>query len=132
MKVFLVDDSATVREMVSRYLTTCGYEVRTSESPFGASSIIRDWNPQVVLMDLGLPGLSGENLLGIVRKKGTESPRAILISSSEEKMRDLVSTGVADDYFVKGNPLHELESKIRRMFSPGVVASYLAASPASR
>jgi two-component system, OmpR family, response regulator len=127
MKIFVVDDSEVVTTMVSRYLSACGYEVETSNSPFGASNRIRESAPHVLLMDLGLPGLSGENLLSICRKNGGQGPRVILISSSEEKMRAVVHRGLADDYFVKGSPLHDLEAKIRRLFPPSVVSSFLSA-----
>jgi DNA-binding response OmpR family regulator len=102
--------------MVSGYLSQHGYGVFVANSPFGVSNKIKELNPQVLLMDLGLPGLSGEKLISLCREKDAElNCRIVLFSSAnEEEMKELVDRGVAHDYFIKGGSLKELEDKIRR------------------
>lgn len=115
IKVLLVDDSPIVTNMVSSYLVHHGYEVSVTNSPFGVSSKIKEFQPQVLLMDLSLPGLSGEKLINLCRKKDGElNCRIILFSSvGDEEMKELVDKGIGNDYFLKGGSLKELEQKIR-------------------
>lgn len=114
-RVMLVDDSAIVTKMVSKYLSERGYEVEVTNSPFGVTGRLKEYMPDVVLMDLGLPGLSGEKLLELCRgNKECSATKIVLFSSSDEqKMKDLVSGGLAHDYFMKGGSLQDLENKIR-------------------
>lgn len=112
----LVDDSTIVTKMVSKYLTEKGFEVEVANSPFGVSSRIKEYKPDVLLMDLGLPGLSGEKLIELCKKAECgKMPRIVLFSSSdEENMKELVRKGVAHDYFMKGGSLKDLEDKMRK------------------
>jgi len=116
VKVLMVDDSPIVTKMVSSYLSERGYTVDVTNSPFGVTKKIKEFKPEVLLMDLGLPGLSGERLIDICRKKEeTAGIRIILFSSANEELMDgMVREGLADDYFVKGGSLNDLENKIRR------------------
>jgi len=115
IKVLLVDDSTIVTKMVSGYLSERGYAVDVVNSPFGVSARVKDFQPEVLLMDLGLPGLSGDKLIDLCKKKEEGfACRVVLFSSANEhEMKDLVDKGVADDYFIKGGSLKELENKIR-------------------
>lgn len=112
-RVLIVDDSPLVTNMVESYLFQKGYEVTALNTPFGVSNKIREFEPHVILMDLGLPGLSGEKLLDLCNGLASREFRTIVISSKEEAfLKSLVSRGIADDYFVKGAPLNVLAEKI--------------------
>jgi DNA-binding response OmpR family regulator len=115
IRILLVDDSPIVTNMVSSYLSDKGYSVAVVNSPFGVSNKIREFKPQVVLMDLGLPGLSGAKLMHMCKEKEDVPVCRIVIFSSvnEDEMRTLVDSGLADDYFIKGGSLKALETKIR-------------------
>jgi DNA-binding response OmpR family regulator len=114
INVFLVDDSPIVTNLVSGYLIGRGFIVNTFNSPFGVTSKMKEVKPQVILMDLGLPGLRGDKLIDLCKKeKESCNCRIILFSSTDyQEMKDLVEKGVAHDYFVKGGALKELEDKI--------------------
>lgn len=112
MRVVIVDDSPIVTKMIEAHLSRLGYEVHAFNSPFGISNKVRELKPQVVLMDLGMPGLSGDKLLGFFKGHGNEF-RVIVVSSAEEnELKDLVTKGLAHDYYVKGKPLDTLVEKI--------------------
>ena len=114
IRVFLVDDSPIVTNLVSGYLTGRGFSVSTFNSPFGVTNKMKEVKPQVILMDLGLPGLRGDKLIDLCKKeKESCDCRIILFSSTDDQeMKDLVEKGVAHDYFVKGGALKELEDKV--------------------
>lgn len=114
IRVFLVDDSPIVTNLVSGYLTGKGFSVSTFNSPFGVTGKMKEVKPEVILMDLGLPGMRGDKLIDLCKKeKEICNCRIILFSSTDDQeMKDLVKKGVAHDYFVKGGALKELEDKI--------------------
>ena len=113
-KILIVDDSSIVTRILSGYLITKGHSVHVSNSPFGVTNKVREMQPDIVLMDLGLPGLSGNSLLEMIRKlQNIGNTRIIIISSSEERtMKELVMKGEADDYFIKGGDIKTLDLKI--------------------
>ena len=114
IRILLVDDSAIVTKMVSGYLSERGYKVDFANSPFGVTSKIREFQPEVLLMDLGLPGLSGEKLINLCKKSDEHRKYRIVLFSSanEQQMKDMVGSGLAHDYFLKGGSLKDLEVKI--------------------
>lgn len=116
IRVLLVDDSSIVTEKISDYLSKKGYSVEIKNSPFGVMTRLREFKPQVVLMDLDLPVLRGDKLIDLCRDKVKESNWRVIIFSSAgvSEMRELVKKGTAHDYFLKGGSLRELEEKIKR------------------
>lgn len=118
-RIMVVDDSMLVTGMVSQYLCQKGYEVETSNSPFGILNAVKEFAPHVLLIDLGLPGLKGETVARLCREtSGVQQPRIIVISSEEEEdLRQVVASGLADDYFAKGTDFDLLELKIATQIS---------------
>lgn len=118
-RIMVVDDSMLVTGMISHYLCHKGYEVRTSNSPFGILNTIKEFTPHVLLIDLGLPGLRGETVARLCRETGSvHQPRIIVISSEDEDdLRQVVASGLADDYFTKGTDFDLLELKIASLAS---------------
>jgi CheY-like chemotaxis protein len=61
-KVLVVDDDPIVIENVREMLEANGYEVKTRERSLGTSAVILQWHPDVLLLDVEMPGLSGDGL----------------------------------------------------------------------
>jgi signal transduction histidine kinase/DNA-binding response OmpR family regulator len=74
LRVLVVDDEADARELVSAILTRCGSEVRCSDSAADALRAVNEWEPDVVVSDIGMPVEDGYSLIKKLRKMG--SPRA--------------------------------------------------------
>jgi len=68
-KLLLVDDEPDIRMVLSAILTELGHEVRSAEDGFAALDAIHDWMPDILLSDLNMPGMSGFELLSIVRRR---------------------------------------------------------------
>lgn len=117
-KVCIVDDCTFITELYSHFLTDKGHSVTCFNTPFGATAKIASAQPDVVLMDLHLPGLSGDGLLPLL--KGSSSFQIILIStdSEESSMQKMVASGLASDYFVKSEKLEMLHLKIKNAVAP--------------
>jgi DNA-binding response OmpR family regulator len=116
VRVLIVDDSPIVTKALGVYLTGKGFDVHVSNTSFGVTNKIRQYTPHILLMDLGMPGLTGEKLLTLCNTEDCRFRTIIVSSAEEQKLKSLVSQGLADDFFIKGTPLEHLESKIRLQY----------------
>jgi two-component system OmpR family response regulator len=78
-RVLVVDDELLVRAMLKDFLTTVGDEVATTASGAEALETVRTFQPDVMIVDMVMPGMSGEDVLDAVRRAGLAVP-VILIS----------------------------------------------------
>ena len=85
MKILLVDDDPTVLDMMSRMLTHRGHAVHTCATPFGVSAqIVRD-PPDVVVLDVMMPGLGGSALASLIAKLELDPlPKVLLWSAMDD------------------------------------------------
>jgi PAS domain S-box-containing protein len=72
LKILIVDDHADTRDMLSLVLESSGAEVRSAETVAGAYEILKDWNPDVLVSDIGMPGEDGYDLIRKVRSLSAE------------------------------------------------------------
>jgi len=115
MRVLLVEDDAAIADSVSSLLTSKGYVVDwTRRGEPVANSVGRDQYDAVIL-DVGLPGIDGFEVLRRVRKDGNAVP--VLILTARDAIDDRVH-GLelgADDYLVKPFALVELLARVRAL-----------------
>jgi CheY-like chemotaxis protein len=78
-RILIVDDDRRVREMLCDFLTTVADEVATAASGTEALDIVLRFRPDVVLVDMVMPGMSGADVLAALRRAGYTMP-VILIS----------------------------------------------------
>jgi DNA-binding response OmpR family regulator len=110
--VLVVDDEPVVRDVLGRYLAREGFAVQQAEDGEAALAAIRSEAPQVVVLDLMLPRLSGLDVLKLVR---LESDLPVIILSARVSEEERV-TGLrlgADDYIVKPYSPREVVERIR-------------------
>ena len=77
VRVLVVDDEADARELVRAILTRCGGEVRCSESAADAMEALRDWQPDVLVSDIGMPVEDGYSLIKRVRRLRSKRAKEI-------------------------------------------------------
>jgi CheY-like chemotaxis protein len=95
-KLLLVDDEPSLRRVLSAVLTQMGHEVRTAEDGFAALKEIHEWMPDILLSDLNMPGMSGFELLSVVRRR---LPGIYVIATSGAYSGKNVPNGIAADSF---------------------------------
>jgi two-component system response regulator MprA len=113
--ILVVDDDRAVREALRRTLTLGGYEVQFAESGEQALESVMRSLPEVVVLDIGLPGMDGLELCRRVRRLGNRVP--ILILTGREAVADRID-GLdvgADDYMVKPFDVGELKARLRAL-----------------
>jgi CheY-like chemotaxis protein len=94
--LLIVDDEPLTRASLTQIFAGMGHEVRAAEDGFSALSEIREEVPDVILSDLNMPGMSGFELLSVVRRR---FPGIQVIAMSGYFSGDGVQPGVAADAF---------------------------------
>jgi CheY-like chemotaxis protein len=104
--ILIIDDDTAHLESTRGILEADGYEVVTHERAFGATNVVRDLEPDLVLLDVNMPGLSGEHLFDIFRAnpKTRDTPVVFYSSNDEDTLRSSVVRLGAHGYISKGNP----------------------------
>lgn len=98
MRVLIVDDSRDTARMMRLLLSGEGYEARVAFDGLEAVEVAREFRPAVVLLDLGLPGMSGAEVASELR--GTAGFEATVIVAISGYGADRVPSGF-DGHFVK-------------------------------
>jgi DNA-binding response OmpR family regulator len=111
--ILVVEDDADIRELTSQFLLTNGYSVFTASDGVPALKLIRQKRPDLVIVDLGLPKLSGESLCIEIKKNYPEIP--IIILTAKAGVSDVVEgfrIG-AEDYVTKPFDLDVLLARVQ-------------------
>lgn len=111
-RVLVVDDDATVASVVSAYLRDAGIEARIAGDGDSAERLWRGWRPDLVVLDLMLPGRSGLDVLRKLRADGYRTLVVILSARGDEDDRVIGLEVGADDYVVKPFSPRELVLRI--------------------
>src|ERR671915_31694 len=111
-RVLVVDDDATVRDVVGRYLDEAGYQVDlAADGPTGLRAA-RERTPDAVVLDLMLPGMTGLDVCRALRADDDRLPIVMLTALGEEDDRVLGLELGADDYVTKPFSARELVLRI--------------------
>lgn len=114
LRILVVDDDNQQLELVERTLRADGFEVMTCSSPIGVTNLIMSFTPRIVLVDVNIPALSGDQLIGISKKWAPDGTLFILYSASDEsKLRWLAREVGADGYISKSVTGLSLAAKLR-------------------
>ena len=110
--ILVVDDEADQRRLLGGFLESRGYRVQEAPSAEDALGIVREQAPDMVLLDVRLPGMSGTEALAEIRKITVRLP--VLLITAYADLRQAVSAvkSGADDYLAKPVDLDELEAAI--------------------
>ena len=113
-RALVVDDEAALADVVASYLVREHFEVTVRHSGAEALAVAREVDPDVVVLDLGLPGIDG---LEVCRRLRTFSDAyVVMLTARDTEMDTIVGLSVgADDYITKPFSPRELVARIRAM-----------------
>jgi two-component system phosphate regulon response regulator PhoB len=125
-RILVVDDEPDITALVAYHLARAGYRVSTATNGPDALKSAREERPDVVVLDLMLPGVSGYDVLQELRKRKETSEVGIILLTARREEADRIkglSLG-ADDYLTKPFSPQELTLRVgavlRRLASPAV------------
>jgi DNA-binding response OmpR family regulator len=113
-RVLVVDDDDTVREVLRRYLTRDGHEVIEASDGITGLNLVRTGNPDLLVLDLMLPGMDGLEVCREIRRTSTV-PVNMLTALGQESDRVVGLEYGADDYVVKPFSPRELALRVGRV-----------------
>jgi two-component system, OmpR family, response regulator len=115
VRVLVVDDEATLTELLSMALRYEGWEVRTAADGTAAVRAAREFRPDAVVLDVMLPDMSGLDVLRRLRADATDVP--VLFLTARDAVEDRVAglTAGGDDYVTKPFSLEEVVARLRAL-----------------
>ncbi|MCI3273135.1 response regulator transcription factor [Streptomyces cylindrosporus] len=113
--VLVVDDDAAIRRSLERGLRLSGFRVRTADGGREALAAIRDTPPDVLVLDISMPGMSGIEVCERLRGEGQDLPVLMLSALDETADRIAGLQAGGDDYLVKPFALQELVLRLRAL-----------------
>jgi DNA-binding response OmpR family regulator len=131
--VLVVDDEPTIAEVVARYLERAGYRTQVAEDGLQAIETAASQQPDLVVLDLMLPGLDGLEVMRRLREQRHDRIAVILLTAKGEESDRVIGLRLgADDYVVKPFSPAELVARVdavlRRVENSAVPAAPLELS----
>ncbi len=111
-RILVVDDEPHITDVVSAYLVREGHEVATATDGDAAFELARSTRPDLIVLDVGLPGRSGFDVVRDLRAEGVDS--AVIMLTARDELIDRVA-GLelgADDYVTKPFEPRELLARV--------------------
>jgi DNA-binding response OmpR family regulator len=113
-RVLIVDDERGLRELLEYGLDQAGFSVRSATEGSAALALLEAWPPDVIVLDVMLPGSDGFTLLPEIRRL-TTAPVVMLTARTELSEKIAGFTAGADDYVGKPFDLEELVARLRTL-----------------
>jgi len=111
-KVLVVDDEFEIRDVLSRFLTEEGYEIILASNGEEALELVERENPQVVLLDILMPGIGGiETCKRLKENEKTRFIPVIMATALWDKLSEAIDAG-AEDFVTKPFNLTELSHRV--------------------
>lgn len=115
-KILVVDDETSLVNLCQIVLENAGYEVRGAYSGKQALNLLNDEMPDLILLDVMMPGMNGIEVCRKIRSAQTQEKRVHIVmytaDSSDSTRRNSMEAG-ADDLLTKEIPIYDLPVKIQ-------------------
>lgn len=111
-KILVVDDYDNTRRLTGMFLTEMGYDVAVSHCGEDAIEKVKDLKPDVMLLDLGLPGIDGMEVLKRVRQFDREIGVIMVTAVKDEDVAGEAFESGADEYITKPIDFSRLEESL--------------------
>lgn len=113
-KILVVDDEISLQETLAYNLKKQGYEVQTTGDGAEALDLAREMKPDLIVLDVMLPGLDGFEICRILRKEMTTP--VLMLTARDDEIDRVVGLEVgADDYMAKPFSMRELIARVKAM-----------------
>lgn len=123
IRALVVDDEIMLEELISVGLRMIGWEVQSAGDGSSGLAIARDWRPDILVLDIMMPGFDGVELLARIRKLYPTVP--CLFLTAKDSVDDRISglAAGADDYVTKPFSMEEVMIRLHRLVQRSGVAA---------
>ena len=112
-RLVVVDDEPNIRELLATSLRFAGFEVHAAADGQSALRLVRDVEPDLVVLDVMLPDMDGFTVTRRLREKGQHTPVVFLTAKDDTRDKVTGLTVGGDDYVTKPFSLEEVVARIR-------------------
>ena len=112
-RILVVDDEEYIRELVTTALRFSGFDVEAAEDGLSALRQVREFDPQLLVLDVSMPGIDGLEVCRRLRDAGDATPVVFLTARDSDEDKLAGFQGGGDDYVTKPFSLDELVERIR-------------------
>jgi two-component system KDP operon response regulator KdpE len=113
LRILVVDDEPAIRRFLRTGLIAQGYTVSDAEAGHAALDAARRGSADLIVLDLGLPDIDGQEVIKRIRAGGCQIPIIVLSSRDDEIAKVTALDNGADDYVTKPFGIDELMARIR-------------------
>jgi len=111
-KILVIDDEENIRNLVEAYLSPEGYQIYTAEDGPSGLKAARSYKPDLIVLDIMLPGMDGIEVLSRLRRES--DVYVIMLTAKTEETDKIVGLSVgADDYVTKPFSPRELTARVK-------------------
>ena len=129
VRALVVDDEPAISELVSMALRYEKFEVRTAASGRDAVAQAKDFNPDIIVLDIMLPDFDGLEVMRRIRADNADVPVLFLTAKDAIADRVVGLTAGGDDYVTKPFSVEELVARIRGIVRRSILASEVREDP---
>lgn len=116
-RILVVDDEEMIRSLLCEVLAPFGYEVLQAVSGEAGLEVCREHAPNLVITDIGMPGMDGYEFISAIRKEDAETPILVLAGVDDDALEEALECG-ANAMLYKPFNILELASKIAELVEP--------------
>lgn len=117
-KILILDDDADILEILTLLLSETGYDVKTLNCGDTVFEDIKDFHPDIIIMDVMLAGMDGRTICKDIKDNHlTNSLPVILISGTHDLAESILQPGGPDDFLGKPFDIDNLLEKIKKQLS---------------
>lgn len=122
MKILAIDDQQLILMSLEKRLIELGYDVKTADTGQKGIDIFKQFSPDLVIVDINMPGLSGLDVVKHIRiQENSKTPIMVMSGNTDEKIIvDGFDLGI-DDYMKKPVSLSEVAARVKRMIGTPAV-----------
>ena len=114
-KILLVDDEEGIQLLYRVELEEDGYEVHSALTGEDALQKLKIVSPDLVILDIKMPGMSGIEVLRKIKKKYPKMP--VILNTGYQEYKQLLGAWASDDYIVKSADLDDLKAAVHQHLS---------------